>query len=82
MNALSWGRQRVHLAVCEHCGRRIAWSRRRRQWLALRPGPGGSQLARRMACTTRASGPPLHDPAPAPPHYGFWRSFTDSARRD
>lgn len=61
---------RIHLAWCEHCDKRIAWSRKRRQWLALAPTSGAStQLARRMACS---SGRSLHDPAPQPLPRRFW----------
>jgi hypothetical protein len=54
-------RPRIHLATCDHCARRIAWSRKRRQWLALNPHPlTGTQLRRRMHCPGCGN---LHDPS-------------------
>ena len=66
MYTLAWPKKRVHLASCEYCGKRIAWSRRRRQWLALRPlmVPQLTQLSRRMLCQSAAKGA-FHDPAAA-----------------
>ena len=53
---------RIHLATCDHCGRRIAWSRKRRQWLALYPANGPrAQLQRRLRCLASTAG--LHDPS-------------------
>ena len=55
-------RPRIHLAACDHCGRRIAWSRKRRQWLALHPVTGPTtQLQRRLRCPESPGN--LHDPA-------------------
>ena len=56
-------RQRVHLARCDYCGRKIAWSRKRRQWLVLAPftDMAGSQLRRRMQCPSAPTGA-FHDP--------------------
>ncbi|HEY9373782.1 hypothetical protein [Streptomyces sp.] len=54
----------VHLAECDYCGRRIAWSRKRRQWLVLYPFTWmkGTQLQRRLRCPKSPNGE-LHDPA-------------------
>ena len=54
--------RRIHLAACDHCGRRIAWSRRRRQWLVLHPYTWmtGTQLQRRLRCPASRG---YHDPA-------------------
>ncbi|WFE45334.1 hypothetical protein [Verrucosispora sp. WMMD1129] len=57
-------RPSIHLAQCDYCGRRIAWSRKRRQWLALNPFTWmrGSQLQRRLRCPSAPAGT-WHDPA-------------------
>lgn len=55
-------RSKIHLSVCDYCDKKIAWSRRRRQWLALAPNVdlAGKPLRRRLVC---AAGPhSLHDP--------------------
>lgn len=55
-------RTKIHLSVCDYCGRKIAWSRKRRQWLALAPRTElpGKPIHRRMDC---AAGPhKFHDP--------------------
>jgi hypothetical protein len=51
----------AHLAKCDYCGRKIAFSRRRRQWLSLAPVTEmpGSKLGRRMTCPASKS---YHDP--------------------
>jgi hypothetical protein len=51
----------MHTARCDYCGRKIAWSRKRRQWLSLAPitEMPGSQLGRRMFCPTSLA---YHDP--------------------
>ncbi len=57
-------RPRVHLARCEYCGKKIAWSRKRRQWLALAPATSrlpSTQLSRRMACL-ESPNRSFHDP--------------------
>ena len=52
---------RIHLATCDHCGRRITWSRKRRQWLVLHPFTGPrTQLQRRLRCPATGG---YHDPA-------------------
>jgi len=57
-------RPRIHLAECDYCGRRIAWSRKRRQWLVLYPFTWmqGTQLQRRLRCPSSTNGT-FHDPA-------------------
>lgn len=56
-------RQRVHLARCDYCGRKIAWSCKRRQWLVLAPFTDmpGTHLRRRLMCPSKPNGT-FHDP--------------------
>lgn len=56
-------RERLHLSRCDYCGQKIAWSRKRRQWLSLAPRTelAGKPIHRRMLCP--ASAPAIyHDP--------------------
>jgi hypothetical protein len=67
MASLMWPKRRLHLASCEYCGKRIAWSPRKRQWLSLAPlmpSPTMTQLGRRLMCPTAPKGA-FHDPAVA-----------------
>lgn len=51
---------RIHLAICDHCRRRIAWSSRKRQWLGFNPAAVAStRLQRRLRCPV---GGGYHDP--------------------
>lgn len=54
---------RIHLAQCEYCGRKIAWSRKRRHWLALAPITSlpGRAIGRRLTCVESRNGT-FHDP--------------------
>lgn len=57
-----YGSMRVHTARCDYCGRKIAWSRDRRQWLAFQPVEANpTPLSRRMLCPEQAN-PGYHDP--------------------
>jgi hypothetical protein len=57
-------RNRVHTARCDYCGRKIAWSVKRRQWLVLAPftDMAGTHLRRRLMCPKAPPGKTFHDP--------------------
>ena len=68
-------RPKVHLSRCDYCNKKIAWSRNKRQWLALAPLTDlpGKPIHRRLNC---ADGPhQLHDPKA-----NIWSSMFGGAR--